>query len=59
MFSIVGDRTWQTLDDRGNPIGQLKVPRNVRIKVASRAAIWATETDDDGMQHIVRYRIVR
>jgi len=59
MFSIVGDRTWQMLDDRGNPIGQLRVPRNVRIKVASRAAIWATETDDDGMQHIVRYRIVR
>ena len=59
MFSIAGDRTWQMLDDRGNPIGQLKVPRNVRIKVASRSTIWATETDDDGLQHVVRFRVTR
>ena len=59
LFSASGDRTWQVLDGSGNQVGQLKVPRNVRIKVASRDALWATETDDDGLQHIVRYRITR
>ena len=59
LFSIAGDRTWQVLDERGNSSGHVRVPRNVRIKVASRAAVWATETDDDGLQHIVRYRVSR
>jgi len=59
LFSVSGERTWQVLDGTGNLVAQLKVPRNVRIKVASRDAIWATETDDDGLQHIVRYRVTR
>lgn len=54
-----GDRTWNVLDGRGTPIAEVKVPRNVRVMVASRAAIWAIETDDDGLQHVVRYRVSR
>ena len=54
-----GERTWQMLDARGNQSAQLKVPRNLRIAVATRSTIWATETDDDGLQHIVRYRVNR
>jgi hypothetical protein len=59
LFSASGDRTWQMLDAKGNRSAKLTVPRNVDIKVASRDAIWATETDDDGLQHIVRYRVNR
>ena len=59
LYSTAGDRAWQVLDERGNQVAQLKVPRNVRIQVASRSVVWATDTDDDGLQHIVRYRVTR
>jgi hypothetical protein len=52
-------RTWQVLDARGNVTGSVNVPRNTTIMVASREMIWAIETDDDGLQHIVRYRVTR
>jgi hypothetical protein len=52
-------RTWQVLDANGNVTGSLRVPRNITIQVASREMIWAIETDDDGLQHIVRYRVSR
>ena len=54
-----GERTWRMLDARGTPSAQLKVPRNLRIIVATRSTIWATETDDDGLQHVVRFRVTR
>jgi hypothetical protein len=59
LFSTGRDRAWQVLDERGNQVAQVKVPRNIRIQVASRAVVWATETDDDGLQHIVRFRVTR
>lgn len=59
LFTESGDRTWHMLDPQGNLAGRLIVPRNIEVKVASRDAIWATETDDDGLQHIVRFRVSR
>lgn len=59
LFTPSGDRTWHVLDPQGNPAGVLTVPRNIEVKVASRDAIWATETDGDGLQHIVRFRVSR
>jgi hypothetical protein len=59
LFSVSGDRLWHVLDASGNQIAHIKVPRNIRIQVASRATIWATETDDDGLQHIVQFRVTR
>jgi len=53
------ERTWQMLDARGAQAAQLKVPRNLRIIVATRSTIWATETDEDGLQHVVRFRVTR
>lgn len=50
-------RIWQVLDGSGNDIGRVHVTWNVEIQVASRTAIWGVETDDDGIEHIVRYRI--
>jgi hypothetical protein len=52
-------RTWHVLDARGNVTGSVTVPRNIIIQVASREMIWAIETDDDGLQHVVRYRVSR
>ena len=52
-------RTWILLDGQGTPIGRVVVPVSVQVAAASRSSIWATETDDDALQHIVRYRITR
>ena len=59
LFTPSGDRTWLMLDAQGTLAGRLTVPRNIDLKVASRETIWATETDDDGLQHIVRFRVSR
>jgi hypothetical protein len=59
VFSASGDRTWHVLDAQGNVAGRITIPRNIDIKVASRDIVWATETDDDGLQHIVRFRVSR
>lgn len=58
-YSVSGQRTWIALDERGNLAGTLAVPRNVRILAASLQTVWATETDDDGLQSIVRFRVSR
>ena len=57
--TVAGERTWHMLDGRGTPIAQLKVPRNLRIMVATRSNVWAIETDGDDLQHPVRYGISR
>lgn len=52
-------RRWLVLDAQGNPVGRVAVPATVHIHSASLTQIWATETDDDGLQHVVRYRVSR
>jgi hypothetical protein len=59
IYPLGEQRTYHELDARGNPAGVITLPRNVRVMVASRDTIWATETDEDGLQHIVRYRVAR
>jgi hypothetical protein len=58
-FSISGDREWLMLDGQGSVAGRFTVPRSIVLAVASRDQVWAIETDDDGLQHIVRYRVSR
>jgi hypothetical protein len=58
-FSISGDREWLMLDGQGSVTGRVTVPRGIALAVASRDQVWAIETDDDGLQHIVRYRVSR
>jgi hypothetical protein len=53
------DRIWHVLNASGAITGSLRVPRTTEIKVASATTIWVTETDSDGLQHIVRYRVTR
>lgn len=58
-YTAAGNRTWRVLDQRGEVVGRIQLPRTVRLLAATREAIWGTETDDDGLQHIVRYRVAR
>jgi hypothetical protein len=53
------ERFWYVLGNRGTLAGRAIVPRNVQLMVVSRTEVWGIETDDDGLQHIVRYRVGR
>jgi hypothetical protein len=53
------ERFWYVLDNRGTVSGRATAPRNVQLIVVSRTAVWGIETDDDGLQHIVRFRVSR
>lgn len=52
-------RTWRILDGQGVVMGKLTVPGTFNLEVASRTTLWGTETDNDGLQHVVRYRVSR
>jgi hypothetical protein len=51
-------RGYLILNGRGDPIGSLMVPASTRIRQASATHIWVTETDDDGLSSVVRYRVL-
>jgi hypothetical protein len=59
LYTRSGNRLWQILNGGGAPIGRVSIPRSVTIAVANRSTIWGIETDDDGIEHIVRYRLSR
>lgn len=50
-------RRWRVLDQTGGVTGLLSVPRNVTLSVVSRDRVWATVTDDDDIQSVVRYAV--
>jgi hypothetical protein len=45
------------LDGRGNPIGSVLLPPRTTLRQANLTTIWATQTDDDGLASVVRYRL--
>lgn len=45
------------LNGRGDPIGTLLLPRSSRVRQATASQVWVTETDDDGLTSVVRYRV--
>lgn len=51
-------RPYLILNGRGDPIGSVLLPRSSRVRQASATHIWVTETDDDGLTSVVRYRVV-
>jgi hypothetical protein len=51
-------RGYLILNGRGDPVGSLMVPTSTRIRQASATHIWVTETDDDGLSSVVRYRVL-
>ncbi len=54
-----GEHSWIVLDASGNPHGVVTVPATLRIMAVTRDLAWAIETDADGLQHVVRYRVSR
>jgi hypothetical protein len=58
-YTRAGDRAWQVLDARGDLIGRVTLPRAVHLHVAEASALWGIETDSDGLEHVVRYRVSR
>lgn len=59
LWTSSGDRTWHVLDGKGDVIGALMVPRRIDIKVGDLGTIWATDTDEDGLESVVRFRVRR
>jgi hypothetical protein len=54
----VGDSSeWHELDARGDVVGRLAFPHDVRLQVAQRDRLWATVADTNGVESIVRYRL--
>jgi hypothetical protein len=58
-FGPGAERYWFVLDNRGTVTGKATVPGNVQLMVVSRMAVWGIETDADGLQHVVRFRVAR
>ncbi len=48
---------WLVLDDRGDPIGQIALPRSLSVLHVSRQHIWGTEKNSAGRSSVVRYRV--
>ena len=51
-------RRYLVLNADGDPVASVFVPLATRIRQASADRIWVTETDDDGLSSVVRYRVV-
>ena len=52
-------RPYVVLDATGRPYGTVLLPLRTVVRVADRRNIWAVESDENDVQSIVRYRIVR
>ncbi len=50
---------WRVLDARGTVLGMLTLPDNVSLQAADLHTVWGYESDADGLQGIVRYRLER
>ena len=49
---------WIRLDPEGRPLGEVEVPKQVRVLWSSGDVAWASDTDDYGIPWLVRYRVV-
>lgn len=45
------------LDGRGNPIGSVMLPPRTTLRQANLTTMWATQSDEDGLTSVVRYRL--
>ena len=53
----VEGRSYLVLNAAGDPVGTVVVPRSTRVRQARADRIWVTETDNDGLSSVVRYRV--
>lgn len=55
----VGEREWLIVDQSGQPIASVRVPRRLDLKVVSMDRVWGIERDSDGLESIVVLRVQR
>lgn len=55
----LGERVWDIFDMSGQPVGTIRVPRNVEIRAVTLERVWAAERDQDGLESIVIFRLRR
>lgn len=53
------DHSWRVFDVRGTQLGIVTVPASVELRVVGVSAAWGIDTDADGEQSLVRYRLTR
>lgn len=49
---------WVALSPEGTPIFRVRLPPGVRLRQASRDAVWATTSDEVGVPYVVRWNVV-
>lgn len=54
---VNGERLHLALDPDGTPLGTLTLPEASRLAEAQANRIWVVETDDLGVESVVRYRV--
>jgi hypothetical protein len=57
LWTPAAERSWQVLDARGNLVAALSVPANVTLLAVQLNTVWGIETDVDGVNAVVRYRV--
>ncbi len=50
---------WWVLDAEGAPLARALTPAGVSLRVIGGDTVWGIETDEVGVQYIVRYRLVK
>lgn len=58
LRSSAPGREYLILDPTGEPLGRVTLPPGASIRVVDQEHAWTVETDDFGIQSVVRYRIV-
>ncbi len=58
--SIPGDSiAWNVIDELGNMVGVLTLPKNLRVRQVQRDLVWAVELDEFDVPYVVRFRVER
>lgn len=51
------EQYWEILDPTGRVVGDLRTPDGVALEAAIKGWVWGVETDRDGVESVVRYRL--
>jgi hypothetical protein len=58
--SATGDSiAWNVLDESGNMVAILTLPKGLRVQEAQRDLVWAVERDELDVPYVVRFRVER
>jgi hypothetical protein len=55
---VADRRPWLMLDGRGMPVGRVLLPRNQELVASNGDQLWVLESDEDGLQSVVRLRMI-